>query len=265
MATYLLTWSPKRSSPDLQDKVDEFNEKGFVEFGWSVGSSKRVKPGDRVFLIRLGEEPKGIIGSGWAESDVYEDEHWDESKREVGESARYVDVRFDKLLNPDSEAILPRTELDRLGKMHWDSQRSGIQIPDVVAKRLEKLWEDFLRSDRFLPTAVAQPAAIEGLLTETKTLRRGRNRQLRQRALEKANGVCCVCDVDYKELLNGKGIRVLQVHHRKQLAASDTPRVTRLSDLAVVCANCHSLIHMNPRKALKVEKLRTMLGKHAKD
>lgn len=266
MATYLLTWNPKRWSWDsLQDEVDELNEKGFVKFNWSVGVSKRVKRGDRVFLIRLGEEPKGIIGSGWAESDVFEAEHWDESAREVGKYARYVDVRFDKLLNPDDEAILPRKELDHLGEMHWDSQISGIQIPDVVANRLENFWADFLGSDRFLPAAVAQPAAIEGLLTETKTYVRGRSRQLRELALEKANGVCCVCDVDYKELLNGKGIRVLQVHHRKQLAASDTPRVTHLSDLAVVCANCHLLIHMNPRQALEVEELRTMLGKRAKD
>lgn len=266
MATYLLTWNPKRWHWDnLQDEVDELNENGFLIGRWSVGVSKRVRRGDRLLLIRLGKEPKGIIGSGVAESDVFEADHWDDEKYAAGESARYVDVRFDNLLNPDNEAVLPRKELDHLGEMHWDSQGSGIQIPDVVANRLENLWADFLDTDRFLPTAVAEPAAIEGLRTETIVYVRGRSRQLREFALEKANGVCCVCDVDYKELLNGKGVRVLQAHHRKQLAASDAPRVTHLSDLAVVCANCHLLIHMNPRQALEVEELRTMLGKSAKD
>lgn len=266
MATYLLIWNPKRWSWDnLQDEVDEINKNGFLIGSWSVGNSKRVTRGDRLFLIRLGKEPRGIIGSGLAESDVFEDEHWDESANEVGKSARYVDVRFDKLLNPDNEAILSRKELDHLGEMHWDSPVSGIQIPDDIAHGLENLWEDFLSGDRFLPNAVAEPAAIEGLRTETKSYVRGRSGQLRELALGKANGVCCVCDVDYKKLLNGKGVRVLQVHHRKQLAASDAPRVTHLSDLAVVCGNCHLLIHMNPRQALEVEELRTMLGKSSKD
>ena len=71
---------------------------------------------------------------------------------------------------------------------------------------------------------------------------RGRSRQLRDLALENADGVCCVCDVDYSKVLDGNGVRVLQVHHRKQLAASDAPRLTSLKDLAVVCANCHLLV-----------------------
>lgn len=60
-------------------------------------------------------------------------------------------------------------------------------------------------------------------------------------------------------MLNRDGVHVLQVHHRRQLAASKAPRVTSLKDLAVVCANCHALIHMDPKRALKVETLRSRL------
>lgn len=112
-------------------------------------------------------------------------------------------------------------------------------------------------------TDSTQISAIEGVLTETMTYVRGRSRQLRDLALKKAEGACCVCDVDYSKLLDGKGARVLQVHHRKQLAANDTPRLTSLKDLAVVCANCHMLIHMNPKRALAVEALKKMLSAHA--
>ena len=35
-----------------------------------------VKEGDRVFLIRLGKEPKGIIMSGYAATDVFVSPHW---------------------------------------------------------------------------------------------------------------------------------------------------------------------------------------------
>jgi predicted HNH restriction endonuclease len=60
-------------------------------------------------------------------------------------------------------------------------------------------------------------------------------------------------------VLDGRGVRVLQVHHRKQLSAREAPSITKLGDLAVVCANCHLLLHLDPKNALKVEKLREML------
>jgi len=267
MTTYLITWNPNRWHwHDLQDNVKEIAEKGFHLGNWSTGVSKKIQRGDRLFLIRLGKEPKGIIGSGWAESNVYEDEHWEDSAYEAGKYARYVHVRFDVLLNPDLNPrdILPRKKLNDLGKMHWDSQGSGIKIPDDVARRLEDAWADFL-STKSQPLPVAEPSAIEGLLTETVRYVHGRSRQLRDLALETSEGVCCVCDVDYTRLLNGKGVCVLQVHHRKQLAATHAPRVTHLKDLAVVCANCHMLIHMNPKHALSVEALKTMLNESSKN
>lgn len=262
MATYLLTWNPKRWQwNDLETYVEEIAEKGFCLRSWSTGVSKRIQRGDRLFLIRLGQEPKGIIGSGYADSTVFEDRHWERQAREAGRYARFVSVRFDRLLNPElnPDDVLSRKELNGLGKMHWDSQGSGIQIPDDVARRLEDAWADFLRTPR-PPLPVAEASAIEGLRTEAVRYVRGRSRQLRDLAVREAKGVCCACGLDYSRVLGGKGVHVLQAHHRKQLAATDAPRVTRLSDLAVVCANCHMLIHMNPKHALTVEALREMLG-----
>ena len=104
-----------------------------------------------------------------------------------------------------------------------------------------------------------EPSAFEGLRTEVVTYKQGRSRTLRDSALAKSKGICEACSVDYSALLEGKGMRVLQVHHRKQLAATDRPRLTKLNELAVICANCHTLIHMNSKRALSVEKLRAML------
>jgi predicted HNH restriction endonuclease len=43
------------------------------------------------------------------------------------------------------------------------------------------------------------------------------------------------------------------------------PTKWHLNDLAVMCANCHMLIHMNPKQALSVEELREMLGRYSED
>lgn len=102
-------------------------------------------------------------------------------------------------------------------------------------------------------------AAVEGVASETKRLLRGRNRALRNRALEAASGTCAACGIDFTNVLGGDGLRALHVHHRKQLASFHLPRVTTLEDLAVLCATCHALVHADPKRAMAVETLRTRL------
>lgn len=99
MTTYLLAWNPKRWHwDDLPDRVREIEQKGSTVRRWSCGNSTQIRQGDRLFLIRLGEEPKGILASGNADSDWHEDSHWERNKARTGEMSHYVDVRFDALL-----------------------------------------------------------------------------------------------------------------------------------------------------------------------
>jgi len=58
---------------------------------WSTGNRRNIPIGSRVYLVRLGREPKGIIASGWTASEVYPDKHWDRAKRDAGEEAYYVE------------------------------------------------------------------------------------------------------------------------------------------------------------------------------
>lgn len=94
----------------------------------------------------MGEEPRGIFASGEAETDWYEDLHWNEAKAREGEKAHFVKVRLDTLLYPGKDPILARTVLDTppFSDQHWDTQLSGIRIRDHVASALEKKWTQFL-------------------------------------------------------------------------------------------------------------------------
>lgn len=105
-----------------------------------------------------------------------------------------------------------------------------------------------------------QATAVEGIATEVLRYTRGRSARLRKAALELARGICATCDRDYSRFLDGDGIRVLQVHHKKQLSSRDVPTPTRVSELAVLCANCHALVHLDPQRAMPVSKLRRRLG-----
>jgi hypothetical protein len=97
---------------------------------------------------------------------------------------------------------------------------------------------------------------LEGIAREVTVMARRRSRKLRNLALKRSRGICEACGTDYSALFGGKGLHVLQVHHRRQLALQDAPKLTSPDDLAVVCANCHAIIHADCLCAMSVEALR---------
>jgi 5-methylcytosine-specific restriction protein A len=147
MSTYLLTWSPKRWRwKDLPRRIAEIRKKGSCVTDWSCGNNKSITTGDRVFLLRQGEEPRGIVGAGRAESGSFEEAHWREEKAKAGRTTMYIVVRWETLLNPEKEAILPREWLNdaALSRVNWNTQISGITIPPGVAEVLVEWWANFL-------------------------------------------------------------------------------------------------------------------------
>lgn len=167
MATYLLTWNPRNYHwDDIQERIEDIQEKGFTQTNWSCGRSKRIRQGDRIFMIRLGLDPRGIFASGYATSDVYEEPHWNPDSNQ--QFARYLDIRLEILLDPDRESIFPRSALNEgiLKDMRWDSQSSGVTIPEMVATELETKWAAFLENKGIYESKVENSFYQSELLTE---------------------------------------------------------------------------------------------------
>jgi len=234
MATYLLSWNPK-----VYKWTHDFSKP--YRGDWTT-SSKGIVPGDRLFMIRLGKEPRGIIGAGQATSEVVE---------------RHVDCELE-MCDPERPFPMSKLESGLLKKGYWHPRASGGSIPEDVARQLEREWAKFLGKP-FRPTPTAEASAIEGILREIVTYSRSRSPKQREAALQESNWTCAACEVDFSQVLGGDGKRVLQVHHRKQLSSEHTPVITKPSDLAVVCANCHLMIHAKRDKPIPVETLRRRL------
>jgi hypothetical protein len=152
--TYLLTFNPEKAYKweDLQDCMDDVRDHGFYKTAWSCGRNRKITAGDRVFMMRQGSasgERRGIFASGWATSEVYQQEHWDASEARKGKLALYVPIRLDVLLDPDAEQIIPRSMLredPRLTGGPWDARTGGVAIPHEIAAALEKEWARLLAS-----------------------------------------------------------------------------------------------------------------------
>ena len=142
--TFLITWNPRVYAwRDLRRDVERVRKQGSLRTDWSCARSKQIRMGDRVFLLRQGVEPRGIVGSGWATSDWYEGPGW----RRAGVPCNYFDLALDVLLDAESEPILPREALSHgvLARMYWNTQVSGTRIPDPVSRELENAWRPFAR------------------------------------------------------------------------------------------------------------------------
>lgn len=149
MKSWLFVWNPNNYKWD--DQTYGYNElrndisQLRCAFGkWSCGVNKSICKGDRIFLIRLGVKARGIVASGFAETEVFEGSHWDHQKAAEGVVTRRIYIRFDKILNIDADEFLPYEKLQYIDHhYHWSPQGSGVSIPDDTVARLEVHWKTY--------------------------------------------------------------------------------------------------------------------------
>ncbi len=188
------------------------------------------------------------MASGWATSSTYEGRHWDATRAERGDTALSVKVRFERILNADLDDILSLNVLKSspLISVNWATPASGIEIKDGV-EDLETLWEAHTRIYELNEGSGA--TGIEGALTMVLRRHRARERRLRHGKLDEAKAKhggrlpCEACGFDFYEVYGEIGKDFAHVHHLKPLGDMTRPSETTLTDLAVVCANCHAMIH----------------------
>jgi hypothetical protein len=99
-----------------------------------------------------------------------------------------------------------------------------------------------------LPDIDFSASVSEGSLRLVSHLRRERKRavvEAKKAAVLGATGrlSCEVCGFDFSATYGSVGEGFCEVHHLSPLSASDESVTTTLADLAVLCSNCHRIIH----------------------
>jgi predicted HNH restriction endonuclease len=108
--------------------------------------------------------------------------------------------------------------------------------------------------------AASRPAALPS--TRDESFAEGRERLRLHRSLERnktlvrrkkahvsaADGklACEVCGFDFAAVYGRLGDGFAECHHTRPMAEVRVVRQTKLSELAVVCANCHRMLHRRP-------------------
>ncbi|WP_018994996.1 MULTISPECIES: HNH endonuclease [unclassified Thioalkalivibrio] len=240
MKTILFAWNPRKWVWDeLPRAVVRANQEGSYRDEWSCGVTKNVQPGDRAFLIRLGEPPKGLIGSGIVLSSPRERHHWDAERRAKGDTANVVEIEFDVL---SEQPVVDEAELRSkpLDAQDWFPQASGVTIASDVAEVLEARWAE--RAQR--PAYSASMGVVEGKRLLTVATRYERNPEARRKCLEHYGLTCQACGMSFEERYGPIAKDLIEVHHNVRL--SDIGKeytVDPVHDLIPLCPNCHAVVH----------------------
>jgi 5-methylcytosine-specific restriction protein A len=156
--------------------------------------------------------------------------------------------------------------LDRGNKMEevvWDMYSSNIdaltKVKNVIIANVS-----FLKESKSSQIEDSLEEASEGrLLTRVHKIRE-RNKAIikkkKQSVLKETGALKCeICSFDFKEIYGELGEGFAECHHKKPVSQLLPDEKTKLVDLAILCANCHRMIHRSkPWKT--IEELKEILN-----
>lgn len=295
MPAFLLNWKRKRKGGfpwnSLSEDIESTRNGNPVRMAWFVNKQQSIREGDRIFVIAQGgrylkpQEMDGLIAAGYVEPvpvgksplkpacAVY-------YRKDSFRTGNCITASLQTILPPNQ--VLLTMSLESAGNLRlvpWkNAQSPGGEIrpkrklkADLdVLPELEELWEAHLEKINFpLPPDPDERFAIERFGQEGRLKIYAHKRRERDGALprlKKAEALrlygkleCEVCTFVFATRYGDHGADFIECHHREPLATLDPNdgKRTTLEDLALVCANCHRMLHW--RDLPSVPELRSRL------
>jgi len=125
--------------------------------------------------------------------------------------------------------------------------------------KLIKKYADWFSPPRGLEESISDTLPYEfsegQILTKLHKLKESDaelNRRKKKTSLQTTGKLACeVCAFDFFDVYGQTGYGFAECHHTKPILDLDTPSHSKLSDLAIVCSNCHSMLHIGkPRRSI---------------
>ncbi|HEZ7991338.1 MAG TPA: AAA family ATPase [Ruminococcus sp.] len=168
---WLLNWNPSNPTWQWEEQEDDHGYNataqkvksgGTVFFSWRC-SSKKVKEGDRFFMVKLGAKPRGVFATGYAASDTYENTYTDENGESITE--RCVDICITGFLDYHVDELISQDVLkQKFPEQQWSSQGAGISIKPEASKWLIENWDSFTKHNKGNPTSETENISTETVI-----------------------------------------------------------------------------------------------------
>jgi 5-methylcytosine-specific restriction protein A len=236
VAIVLFTWNPENwliSDRQWEREIKQIQDCGFLYSQWSCGRSKFIQPGDDAFLLRQGQDRRGIIARGTVTSELFEAPTWNNEKG-LDVTSNYVDITWTTQLKIDQR--LPIEVLQKeLPDVHWSPQGSGTQIPENAHEKFLYLWQKTVLSSSF---------------STNSSESRNRTAPASEPSITAASGCCHNCHISSKSMY-GIDPKTILVDYK----GNDDPQYVAL------CRNCYAIaVSHNPELNIaELEKLTSIL------
>lgn len=241
----------------------------------------KVKPGDVLWIVNVYLGQLLLLGrlqveTVVADSDVaqeladadpddwYEADYYAIANRYHVEAMREVDI------TPFVAEFRFYGASDRLQGVDAQPLRSLRELVPQSAKLIEQFWYDAKLEDEptvqdIIEIREDEQAYAEGRLVTRTVKQRQRSRTLvkdaKQHFLDEHGRLFCeACGFDFGEFYN---IDYIEAHHIRAIADYDEDDETVIEDLAMLCANCHRIIH-SQTPPLSIEELKQRINQHNK-
>ncbi len=207
-----------------------------------------------------GPETGGTAIIGWYKNaTVFRDRQELHNKTKIQKENELSDYRIkakseDVILLPPEERnlLIPRAIKGGIGQSNvWyaDSPESKVHVQRVLKLIKNGFSEELPDVDRFMSGKEGNPRLIVHLQRErNQVLVKKKKKQV----LNSTGKLKCeVCDFNFQSFFGEIGEGFCEVHHLQPLSKIDGEVNTTLEDLAIVCSNCHRILHrQNPMLTL---------------
>ncbi|MCX7015964.1 MAG: HNH endonuclease [Candidatus Sumerlaeota bacterium] len=177
------------------------------------------------------------------------------------------------------------SEWEHYVKVDWEPDFArvpvslGAELTTVLqlsGERLQKLEDAILlRDQEAVERIVAQD--IDSLRAEEALFQEGNRRQrftnyfernpkLRAAAIQCHGTKCTVCGFDFERVYGRHGAGYIEVHHLRPVSSLlKTTTVDPRTEMAVLCSNCHRMIHRKKNGVLSLKEIQMIIDKSSRD
>jgi hypothetical protein len=136
----VFTWVPEGwPHPELVKFVDKFKSEGQVDEPWTCAAHKKIRPGDRVYLLKQ-RKPIGIFGIGRVLSEPARRKEIESGRGEWEVVLRFDASQGDVLCDPLEAFFVNEEQLLAIPvpKEQWQRRASGTTLAEEAARAIDE-------------------------------------------------------------------------------------------------------------------------------
>ena len=199
------------------------------------------------------------------------------------ESRRFIDFRHGRWSEMAERLGSPLKKVETYGEMIVQASQFAQAVCRTPTFRQywpnrEPMWAlsgiCWMRTKPKKPSAKDRPPDFDEVTDEDETFPEGGSKEVIHRSHERNRSVvklakerawqrdhslpCEICGFSFVEAYGELGEEFIEAHHKQPVSALKRGHPTRVEDIALVCANCHRMLHAGER-TLAVSDLKRLL------